>query len=718
MPASYPGPTIGSGEARQAGPSGRTRARILVVDDDPRNLFSMEKVLEDIGEVVSVGSGEEALKLMLQFDFAVVLLDVLMPGMDGYEAAGFIRARERSRSVPIIFLTALSKDDAHMLRGYAMGAVDYVFKPVDPAILRSKVAVFVELFSKTQEIRLNAEQEQRLLEENFRVRTEKFLAEQALRRSEERQAMIIRSLPIVLYAGEFGQELGAPKFISENIAGICGYSAEQFLNSPNLWSSRIHAEDRERVLREFAGLRETGSLAIEYRWCCPDGSYRVFLDQAVLIRDDVGAPKEIFGTLLDVTERRRLEQQLVQSQKLDAIGKLTGGLAHDFNNMLTVVIGSLDRLRQSLDDPTLLRRLDLALEGAHRCTDLTRRLLAFARRQALQSTAVNLNDVIDGLAELATQVIGADIELEIERSDAPCIVQIDPVQIESALLNLMVNARDAMPSGGRLTIRTRFAPKEEALALGEAVDPTVDYVAVSVTDTGVGIAADLLDRVFEPFFTTKTDGQGTGLGLSIIYGFVKQSGGHIRLESDLGRGTTATIYLPRAADARAGGSAVEASGEIPRARGDETVLAVEDDSAVREIAVGMLTELGYRVIEAPDGPTALRTLRGDSRADLLFTDLAMPGGMNGRDLAARARGMRPGLKILLTSAHTDQLLADPDPAIPVLHKPYRAQDLARAVRTAIDGAGRDASAKSSAGGAELVALAQAGGGAVRSGPGD
>jgi PAS domain S-box-containing protein len=684
MTASFPSPTIGRAETRQGGLTGRSRARILVVDDDPRNLFSMEKVLEDIGEVVCVGSGEEALKLMLQHDFAVVLLDVLMPGMDGYEAAGFIRARERSRSVPIIFLTALSKDDAHMLRGYAMGAVDYVFKPVDPSILRSKVAVFVELFNKTQEIRQNAEQEQRLLEENFRVRTEKFLAEQALRRSEERQAMIIRSLPLVLYAGDFGTELGAPKFISENVAGICGYSAEQFLSGPNLWSSRIHLEDRDRVLREFGRLGETGALAMEYRWRHPDDSYRVFLDQAVLIRDDFGAPKEIFGTLLDVTERRRLEQQLIQSQKLDAIGKLTGGLAHDFNNMLTVVIGSLDRLRQSLDDQKLLRRVDLALEGANRCTDLTRRLLAFARRQSLQSTTVDLNEAIDSLAELANQVIGADIELAIERSDGPCIVQIDPVQVESALLNLMVNARDAMPGGGRLTIRARSAPIEETLAIGEALDAPTGYVAISVTDTGMGIPAEALDRVFEPFFTTKTAGAGTGLGLSIIYGFVKQSGGHIRLESEVGRGTTATIYLPRAPGAEAADKAVEIKAEVPRARAGETVLAVEDDGAVREIAVGMLTDLGYRVLEAPNGPAALQILQTSEAIDLLFTDLAMPGGMSGRELAAEARRLIPGLKVLLTSAHTDQLLADPNPAMPVLHKPYRAQELARAVRVAID----------------------------------
>src|SRR5690348_12119541 len=242
VPDSGPAPAM---EPMPAAPP-EAPARILVVDDDDHNLFAMEKVLEDIGQVVTAKSGEEALKQLLQHDFAVILLDVLMPGMDGYETAALIRARERSRYVPIIFLTAVNKDDAHMLRGYSMGAVDYVFKPVEPQILRSKVGVFVELFRKTQEVRTKAEHEQRLLQENFRVRTEKIMAERALRRSEERQAVIIQSLPIALYAGEPGRETGAPQFISDNIEQLCGFPAQKFLDSRDLWSSRIHPEDRDR----------------------------------------------------------------------------------------------------------------------------------------------------------------------------------------------------------------------------------------------------------------------------------------------------------------------------------------------------------------------------------------------------------------------------------------------------------------------------------------
>jgi PAS domain S-box-containing protein len=676
-------------EKPEPSPAPDLRARILLVDDDEHNLFAMEKVLEDLGDVVTVRSGEDALKQLLQHDFAVILLDVFMPGIDGYDTAGLIRSRERSRHVPIIFLTAVNKDDAHMLRGYSMGAVDYVFKPVEPLILKSKVSVFVDLFRKTQEVQRKADQEQRLLQENFRVRTEKILAEQALRASEQRQALIIKSLPIALYAGEIGQERGAPQFMSDNIQALCGYTAQQFLQSKDLWSSRIHPEDRERVLQEFARLPQIGAHALEYRWHCADGEYRFFLDQAVLVRDDRGNPREIFGTLLDVTERKRLEQQLVQAQKMDAIGKLTGGIAHDFNNMLTVVIGSLDRLRRTpQSDPKGTKRIELALEGAMRCSDLTRQLLAFARRQPLQPKPVDLNDLVAGVAGMVRRVLGDSIELVLNPGEKLWMAQTDPTQVESALLNLVVNARDAMPNGGRLTVTTRNLRVTEVEAENRGFVPG-EYVVLVVTDTGVGIPAEFRDRVFEPFFTTKQPGQGTGLGLSIIYGFVKQSGGHIRLDSEVGSGTTFSIYLPRAeAPATQARIATAVDGGELRAQEGEIVLAVEDDDAVRQIASDALKELGYSVIEASNGPAALELLAGAPRIDLLFTDLAMPGGMNGHELAAEARMRRPDLKVLLTSAYTDRFARDGEARAPLrfLNKPYREHELASAVRNALDDA--------------------------------
>ncbi len=671
------------------------RPAILVVDDDSRNLFAMERALEDIGKVVTADSGEEALRQLLSGDFAVILLDVIMPGMDGYDTAALIRARERTRQVPIIFLTAVNKDDAHMLKGYSMGAVDFVFKPVDTMVLRSKVQVFVELFAKTQEIQRKAAEEQRLLEENFRVRTEKLMAEQALQRSEERQAAIIKSLPLALYSNEFdrraGGAIGGPQFFSDNVFGICGFPTSRFKDDPEFWVSRIHPEDRERVGKEFERLGETESMACEYRWRCADDGYRYFLDQAVVIRDERGEPAEIVGSLTDITERRQLEHQLVQAQKLDAIGKLTGGIAHDFNNMLTVVIGCLDRLRRTLkDDPASLKRIEMGLQGALRCSDLTRRLLMFARRQMLRAESVDLNLLVASIADMVRRVIGDDIELVLDCEPGQLLVKVDRTQAESALLNLVVNARDAMPDGGTLTISTlTVSAASLGLAHGSSAAASGRYVTLTVKDTGVGIPKDVMNRVFEPFFTTKEPGKGTGLGLSIIYGFVRESGGNITLESEVGCGTSVVIQLPQElSEAAVLPAPAPERRAVAGARNGETVLVVEDDEGVRQIAVGILEDLGYRVVEAQDGRTALELFDRTPKIHLVFTDLVMPG-MSGRDLAEELtkRGETQA-KVLLTSAYTDRLTAEttPNTITGFLHKPYGETDLAHAVRQAMDGA--------------------------------
>ncbi len=655
------------------------RARILVVDDDQRNLFAIEKVLEDLGEIVLASSGEEALKCMLRADFAVVLLDVFMPGLSGYDTAALIRGRDRSRHTPIIFLTAVSRDPGDISRGYAMGAVDYVLKPVDPLILKSKVAVFAELFAKTQ-------QERRLLEENLRVRTEKLHTEEALRRAEERQALIVKSLPIVLYAGEVGGMRGAPLFVSANAKAVCGYASEEFLASPDLWSSRIHPEDRNRVLQEFGLLPQSGVLAIEYRWRRADGQYRFFLDQAVLVRDENGTAKEIFGTFLDVTERKRLEQQLVQSQKMEAIGRMTGGVAHDFNNMLTIVFGNLDRLRRTLDPADkAAKRVEMALHGAQRCAELTKQMLAFARRQMLRPAPFNFNDLVAKTASMLRRVAGETIELEIAAAPEPWPALADPAQFEGALVNLIMNARDAMPRGGRLTIRTGNATVAPGDALAEASLLPGHYVWVSVTDTGTGIAPENLDRVFEPFFTTKDSGQGTGLGLSIIYGFAKQSGGHIEVESEPETGSTFRIYLPRAASAALPmAEHGDSAGSLPRGRNGETILLVEDNEQVRHFAAAALNELGYTVIQANDARQALELVGRSRRIDLLFSDVVLGNGMNGFELAAAARAQTPGLPVLFTSAY-HQAAAPEAGSSNLLPKPYWEHELATAVRSAIGG---------------------------------
>lgn len=657
-------------------------ARILVVDDDRNNLVALNGLLEDLAdEVVFARSGEEALRLILRMDFAVILMDVLMPGIDGYETAAIIRSRRRSRRIPIIFLTAANRDDVHMFRGYSAGAVDFVFKPVEPLILRSKISVFVDLHRKTQEMMLKAEYERRLLIENLRSNADKLAAEQALRRSEERQAMIMRSLPIALYTADPDRVNHQPRFIGEAIGALSGFDSDYFTAAKDAWSSRLHPEDRARVLAEFQHMRESGACAVEYRWLCRDDRYRAFLDQAVLVPGQAGRPDEIVGSLLDITERRNIQQQLVHAQKMDAIGKLTGGIAHDFNNMLTVVIGSLDRLRRTVNgNPDALRRTDMALHGALRCADLTQRLLAFARKQPLAPKIIDLNGVVSGVEAMFRRLIGDTISLEIRKSEGLWATAADPTEMESALVNLVINARDAMPEGGRLIVETGNFTGGDSPGGG----PPGEYVSVSVSDTGRGIPSEMLDRVFEPFFTTKQAGDGTGLGLSIIYGFVHQSGGHVDIKSEVGKGTTVRLLLPRSIEKVTPAESTEVEA-MPRGNG-EAVLVVEDDDDVRFQASSLLVELGYRVMEAADGVSALERLRSSNDVAVLFTDIAMPGRLNGIELAGEAQRLVPAIRILFVSGNP-QFAKGIKHTIPsetvLLRKPYRDFDLARAVRNVL-----------------------------------
>ena len=386
-----------------------------------------------------------------------------------------------------------------------------------------------------------------------------------------------------------------------------------------------------------------------------------------------------------MTDRRRLEQQLLQAQKLEALGRMTGGVAHDFNNMLTLVLGNLDRLRRMVDPASKeAKRVEMALHGAQRCAELTKQMLAFARRQLLRPAAVNVNEVVSKTSRMVRRIAGEAIEMNVAVAPELWPALADPAQIEAALVNLILNARDAMPNGGRLTIRTGNVEVQPAGPLADAGLAAGEYVSISVSDTGIGIPPGNLDRVFEPFFTTKEMGKGTGLGLSIIYGFVKQSGGHIEVESELGKGSTFRILVPRAQ-----GVAVPqvdptvGNGELPRGREGETVLLVEDNEQVRHFAAATLNDLGYIVLQADCGHKALALMGEKQRIDLLFSDVVLGGGMSGFDLAAAANTHKPGLRVLFTSAYHDLPVAQNGGAN-LLQKPYWEHELAAAIRGAID----------------------------------
>jgi len=649
-------------------------AKILVVDDDPRNLLAVREMLQAPEvEIVTAESGQAALRHVLKEDFAVILLDVQMPQIDGYEVAGMIRSRARSSRVPIIFLTAFNKDDLHIFRGYSAGAVDYVFKPIEPLILKSKVDIFVDLHRKTEEIRRQAEEERRLLLENLQVRSEKLKTEQMLRRREEHQSIVLKSLPIALFTASLQEDHRRLHFTNDSIAAITGFDKAAFLERDDFWSSHVHEDDRDRVLSQLRDLKDLGSVSLEYRWRCADGSDRHFLDHTVVIRDDEDRPREIFGMWFDITERKQLEQDLLHASKLEAVGRLTGGIAHDFNNMLSVVIGNLDLLQKSLKgNERAQKRVKMALEGAQRCADLTHRLLAFSRRQPLQATTINVGAVMSGLLELMHRTLGENIRVELTGLDDIWPIHVDRAQLEAALLNLAVNARDAMPNGGELKLHL-----ENTTVEGSA--PPGDYVVISVADTGVGMPAHVLERVFEPFFTTKESGKGTGLGLSMVYGFVQQSNGHIEVDSTPNQGTTIHLFFPRSHDEVAATGADIHVADMEAFGKGESVLVVEDNSDVRQVAVSTLKSLGFTVTETETADEAAVLLKNSCDFQLVLSDVRMPGKLNGADLAGLIKKKYPDVRVLLTTGYVED--AEMLEEIDLLYKPYRAADLAHKIQS-------------------------------------
>ena len=652
-------------------------AKVLIVDDDERNAFAASEALESLGhDLVIARSGPEALRRLLTEEFAVILMDLHMPGMDGYETARLIREHPRTRDTPIVFVTAVFRDEAHVFQAYTVGAVDVVFKPADPFILRSKVAILVDLYLKTQEVRRQAEESRRLLAENARVSAEKQAAEEALQHSRQRQEMILGSLPIVFHSRS-SQPPYAAVFVSESVTALTGFTSSAFLDEAAFGLSRVHPDDKKLVDQAIATALETGAYSCEYRWRCADGAYRVFLDQGVVAPDQGAGEREIFGTLLDATDRRSLEEQLAQARKMEAVGQLTGGIAHDFNNLLTVVLGNADMLlRRSDGDARLHRQLSAIHFAAERGQNLTNQLLAFSRRQQLRPSVVDINELIRVFAPLIQQAVGEGITIELDLGDPDLRVNVDPTQLETALLNLAVNARDAMHKEGRLRVSVRHARRPDASMADES------EVRIAVRDTGAGMSPEVVNRIFEPFFTTKDVGKGSGLGLSQVYGFVSQSGGRVNVESSPGEGTVFELFLPLT-DAPA---AARPNTGGPFAKGGaERILVVEDDPAVLSLCIDLLVELGYSCSRATNAREALEQLTNGTACDLLFSDVVMPGEFNGIELARRALILRPNLRVLMTSGYVGEDVVQNPQEFPVLDKPYQKDELARCIRDVLDG---------------------------------
>lgn len=472
-------------------------------------------------------------------------------------------------------------------------------------------------------------------------------------------------------AAEMLFQYGRSEFIGRNVSFLM---PEPYRSEHDLYMTRYLQTGTAKIIgtgREVVGLRKDGS------------TFPMHLSVSEF-HDD--GRRFFAGIIHDLSRRKETERALQHAQKMEAVGQLTGGVAHDFNNLLTVITGNLELLDMRLENAEQRELLREAQEAADMGARLTDRLLAFARRSHLDPVDLDLNSLVLGLTDLLHRTLGEQIDLSNALSTSLWTVRADPSQIESAVVNLALNARDAMATGGKLIIETRNAIVDEDYAASEIGLTPGHYVQLSVSDTGTGMPADVQERVFEPFFTTKAAGRGTGLGLSMVYGFAKQSGGHVTVYSEVGKGTTINLYLPRSEVGTAASTDSREPGSVAKGRG-ERVLVVEDDERVRRLTVMRLGNLGYRVTEASNAVAALDVIRSGDRVDLVFTDIVMPGGMSGYELCETLSETHPDIKVMLTSGYAEDLVHEERLAsknLRILRKPYRQAKLARLMREVLD----------------------------------
>ncbi len=511
--------------------------------------------------------------------------------------------------------------------------------------------------------------------------TERRRADDALRRSEER----FRELAEAVHEVFCVMDARTHRLLYANQAyeRVFGPLREPADAVPVPWTEHVHPDDRARVLHAVTTAREPATE--EFRIVGPDRPPQWIRAHVSPVRDPAGRVVRVIAIMEDITELRRAEEQAYLAQKMEAIGLLAGGVAHDLNNILTAITGEAELLREDLPVGDARREaVQEILKSVGRAAALTRQLLAFSRRQVLDPRVLDLNALVANLDKMLRRVIGEDVSLETVPGAAPGTVRADPGQLEQVVMNLVVNARDAMPDGGKLTIETAAVELDEAYAAAHRPVQPGSYVMLAVSDTGCGMTEEVRSRIFEPFFTTKEQGRGTGLGLATVYGIVKQSGGYIWVYSEPGRGSTFKVYLPRVTDP------VDAppvrSPIRPAPTGSETVLVAEDDDAVRAMARRALERYGYRVLEARNGTEALALCLDGKGVDLLVTDVVMPA-MGGAESAHAVRVLRPGMKILYVSGYADRAAAwihDFPPGCAFLQKPFSPETLARKVREVLD----------------------------------
>jgi len=640
---------------------------ILVVDDNDDMRAYICRVLRTAHyRIHTAKDGEAALAHARQHRPDLVLSDVMMPRLDGFGLLAALRQDPALRTIPVLLLSARAGEEASV-EGLRAGADDYLIKPFSARELLARVSSNLRLSALRQET------EKRLAEE---ARTLELRVNQAIA---ERDRLWEHSDDLFVIADGQGRMLRLnpswTRWLGHPEAALTFQRYDTLLHPDDLLQAQAQFQALRGGMRSLRAEHRLRTADDDWRWMAWMWSFDAESNSIHGVGRDITADKVAAQTL------RETEEALRMAQKMEALGKLTGGVAHDFNNLLQVIGGNLQLLNRSLaGDERAQQRTRNAMAGVERGAKLASQLLAFGRRQPLAPKVVNLGRFMRGFDDMLRRIVGDGIEVETVVSGGLWNTLVDPYQVENALLNLAINARDAMEGHGKLTIEAGNAQLDDDYAARHAEVRAGQYVMLAVSDTGCGMDKELVLRAFEPFFTTKPEGQGTGLGLSMVYGFVRQTGGHVKIYSEPGMGTTVRLYLPRANQAEDPIRELDAS---DAEGGDETVLVVEDDEDVRATVVEMLVDLGYRVLKAADAQSAMSIIESGVNVDLLFTDVVMPGPLRSRDVALRARARLPRLAVLFTSGYADNAIVHGgrlDEGIELLSKPYTAATLARKLR--------------------------------------
>lgn len=705
---------------------------ILIVDDRPENLLSLEELLRDKGyELVRASSGNEALRLTLKQDFALVLLDVQMPDMDGFETAELMRANPKTRDIPIIFVTAGMKELKFMFKGYDTGAVDYLAKPIEPLFLQSKVRIFAELYRQRREIELHRNHLEQLVtqrtkelelssarlqssneqlqrsnhelvateellrgqvvefvethdqlvatEEMLRVQIKEYQATQKLLNDSNVSLQTLFDVsPLAIVVSSYPD--GVIREINRTFSDLFGYPGTSAIGKTGidlgLWGDNSERNRFLKVMHDQRGVSGFGTDIYTFH-----GEKRNVLLYSNIM--DFKNEKCLLIVFLDVTEQKMMEDQIRQTQKMDVIGQLAGGVAHDFNNMLTAILGSAELLdRHVRDIPAARQLLENIQRAASRSADLTGQLLAFSRKGQKHAVHIRIDTAINEVISLLERTIDKKIRLKTKLIARNSCVSGDPSLLQNALLNLGVNARDAMPDGGEITFATTNVELDAEFCAASPFSITPGtYIEISVSDTGTGMSPDIVSRVFEPFFTTKGVGKGTGLGLAAVYGTVTDHHGCITVYSEPGTGTVFKLYLPLSWEKRIDDVMSE---EVIHGSGG--ILLVDDEEIIRSVGRAILEELGYRVFLADDGITALEIYgRYPGDISLVILDMLMPK-MGGKETLIRFKERYPDARVLISSGFHQEGTAEELEklgAIGFLQKPYLRQGLCKSVAEAM-----------------------------------